>query len=175
MPIPSSLVTLLVGMALVLSGLWVGYNVDLLPLDASANAPVYDSLFRVLFSIGTILFLGIVGLVVFSLVRFRRRSGDHTDGLAIEGNLLLEIVWTAIPAVVVLFVGIYSYDIYERMGGMSSLNDHSAMHRMPGMETMEASVTTADPALEATAPVKAPGSGAASARRPAKPMSCRWR
>ncbi len=156
MPIPSSLVTLLVGMALVLSGLWVGYNVELLPLDASANAPVYDSLFRVLFSIGTILFLGIVGLVVFSLVRFRRRSGDHTDGLAIEGNLLLEIVWTAIPAVVVLFVGIYSYDIYERMGGMSSLNDHSAMHRMPGMETMEASVTTADPALEATALVKAP-------------------
>ncbi|MBW4530744.1 MAG: cytochrome c oxidase subunit II [Aphanothece saxicola GSE-SYN-MK-01-06B] len=151
MPIPSSLVTLLVGMALVLSGLWVGYNVDLLPLDASANAPVYDSLFRVLFSIGTILFLGIVGLVVFSLVRFRRRPGDQTDGLAIEGNLLLEIVWTAIPAIVVLFVGIYSYDIYERMGGMSSLNDHSAMHRMPPMETMEASVSTAGPGVDPTA------------------------
>jgi cytochrome c oxidase subunit 2 len=158
-PIPSSLVTLLVGMALVLSGLWVGTNVNLLPLDASANAPVYDSLFRVLFSIGTILFLGIVGLVVFSLVRFRRRSGDHTDGLAIEGNLLLEIVWTAIPAIVVLFVGIYSYDIYERMGGMSSLNDHSAMHRMPSMETMEtmeASVSAAASGLEDTAPQQAP-------------------
>lgn len=139
MPIPPSLITLLLGMALVLSGLWVGYNVDLLPLDASANAPVYDSLFRVLFSIGSILFLGIVGLVIFSLVRFRRRAGDRTDGLAIEGNLLLEIVWTAIPAIVVLFVGIYSYDIYERMGGMSSLNDHGAMHRMASMETMEAS------------------------------------
>jgi cytochrome c oxidase subunit 2 len=150
-PIPSSLVTLLVGMALVLSGLWVGYNVDLLPLDASANAPVYDSLFRVLFSIGTILFLGIVGLVVFSLVRFRRRAGDQTDGLAIEGNLLLEIVWTAIPAIVVLFVGIYSYDIYERMGGMSSLNDHSAMHRMPSMETMEASVSTGGAGADPTA------------------------
>jgi cytochrome c oxidase subunit 2 len=144
-PIPSSLVTLLVGMALVLSGLWVGYNVDLLPLDASANAPVYDALFRVLFSIGTILFLGIVGLVLFSLVRFRRRAGDRTDGQAIEGNLPLEIVWTAIPAIVVLFVGIYSYDIYERMGGMSSLNDHTAMHRMAPMETMEASVGSGDP------------------------------
>lgn len=147
MPIPSALVTLLVGMALVLSGLWVGYNVDLLPLDASANAPVYDSLFRVLFSIGTILFLGILGLVLFSLVRFRRRAGDRTDGQAIEGNLLLEIVWTAIPAIVVLFVGIYSYDIYERMGGMSSLNDHSAMHQMAPMETetMEASLDSAGP------------------------------
>ena len=128
MPIPSALITLLLGMALVLAGLWVGYNVPLLPLAASTNAPIYDALFQVLLSIGTILFLGIIGLMVFSLVRFRRREGDSGDGAAIEGNLPLEIVWTAIPAVVVLFVGIYSYDIYERMGGMTPLNDHSAMH-----------------------------------------------
>jgi len=127
-PIPSALITLLLGMALVLAGLWVGYNVPLLPVEASTNAPIYDALFEVLLSIGTILFLGIIGLLVFSLVRFRRREGDSGDGAAIEGNLPLEIVWTAIPAVVVLFVGIYSYDIYERMGGMTPLNDHSAMH-----------------------------------------------
>jgi cytochrome c oxidase subunit 2 len=127
-PIPPALITLLVGMALVLAGLWVGYNVSMLPIDASSNAPVYDALFKVLFSIGTVLFLGIVGVLIFSLVRFRRRRGDSSDGAAIEGNLPLEIVWTAIPAVVVLFVGIYSYDIYERMGGMTPLNDHGAMH-----------------------------------------------
>ena len=130
MPIPPAILTLLLGMALVLTGLWVGQNISLLPVDASSNAPVYDELFKVLFSIGTILFIGIIGLIVYSLVRFRRRSADLSDGLAIEGNLPLEILWTAIPAVVVLFVGIYSYDIYERMGGMAPLNDHSvhAMH-----------------------------------------------
>jgi cytochrome c oxidase subunit II len=133
MRIPSSILTLLAGMALVLTGLWVGQNVNLLPVEASANAPVYDELFKVLFSIGTILFVGIVGLIVYSLVRFRRRAGETGDGLAIEGNLPLEILWTAIPAVVVLFVGIYSYDIYDRMGGMTPLNDHS-MHAMTGSE-----------------------------------------
>ena len=131
MPIPPAILTLLLGMALVLTGLWVGQNVSLLPLDASSNAPVYDELFKVLFSIGTILFVGIVGLIVYSLVRFRRRASDLGDGVAIEGNLPLEILWTAIPAVVVLFVGIYSYDIYDRMGGMTPLNDH-AMHAMHG-------------------------------------------
>ena len=130
MPIPPAILTLLLGMALVLTGLWVGQNINLLPVDASSNAPVYDELFKVLFSIGTILFIGIVGLIVYSLVRFRRSPADTSDGVAIEGNLPLEILWTAIPAVVVLFVGIYSYDIYERMGGMAPLNDHSvhAMH-----------------------------------------------
>ena len=112
-------------MLLVLGGMWVGQNINLLPVDASVNAPIYDELFQVLFTIGTILFVGIVGLLVFSLIRFRRRSDQIGDGLAIEGNLPLEIFWTAVPAVVVLFVGLYSYDIYDRMGGMVPLaHDH---------------------------------------------------
>ncbi len=130
MPIRTALAFLSAIAALVLVGLWVGNNVNMLPLDASSNAPTYDALFKVLFSIGTTLFLGIVILLVYSMFRFRRRSGDLSDGLPIEGNLPLEIVWTAIPAIVVLFVGIYSYDIYERMGGMVALNDHSAMDHM---------------------------------------------
>ncbi len=127
MQIRTPLTVLTAATALVLTVLWVGNNINMLPLDASSNAVTYDALFKVLFSIGTMLFVGIVVLLVYSLLRFRRRSGDLSDGLAIEGNLPLEIVWTAIPAVVVLFVGIYSYDIYERMGGMVALNDHSAM------------------------------------------------
>ncbi|MEO1002768.1 MAG: cytochrome c oxidase subunit II [Cyanobacteria bacterium J06638_7] len=117
--------------ALVGTGLVVSTKVNLLPVDASTNAPPYDSLFQVLFSIGTTLFLGILIVLLYSLVRFRRRPGELADGPAIEGNLPLEIVWTAVPAIVILFVGIYSYDIYERMGGMASLGhgamDHSAM------------------------------------------------
>ncbi len=72
-----------------------------------------------------------VVFIVYSLIKFRRRDDDDGDGLAIEGNLTLEIFWTAVPAIVVLFVGLYSYDIYDRMGGMQSLNmnqhDHSSM------------------------------------------------
>ena len=131
MAIPPSLITLLLGMALVLAGLWTGQNIKLLPIDASSNAPVYDALFQVLFIIGTILFVGIVGLVLYSLIRFRRRPGDLADGPPTEGNLPLEILWTAIPAVVVLFIGIYSYDIYDRMGGMTPLNDHSLHQQAP--------------------------------------------
>ncbi len=112
MPIRTALTAILATAALVLAGLWVGQGINLLPAAASSNAPTYDALFRVL---------------GYSLVRFRRRSGDLGDGMAIEGNLPLEIVWTAIPAVVILFVGIYSYDIYERMGGMAPLMDHGAM------------------------------------------------
>jgi cytochrome c oxidase subunit 2 len=127
MKIRNAVTLALASTGLIGTGWWIGYNVNLLPEVASSNASVYDDLFKVLFSIGAALFLGIAIILVYSLVRFRRPAADFGDGLPVEGNLPLEIVWTAIPAVVVLFVGIYSYDIYERMGGMVTLHDHSSM------------------------------------------------
>lgn len=150
MQIRTALTTALATTGLVGTGLLVGNRVNMLPIEASSNAATYDSLFKVLFSIGTMLFLGITIVLVYSLVRFRRTAGDASDGVAIEGNLPLEIVWTAIPAVVVLFVGIYSYDIYERMGGMAPLMDHAAMdhaamdHSAMGHSTMDRAALVSD-------------------------------
>ncbi len=120
---PSAIITLLVSISLAVGGVWIIYNINLLPEAASSNAPVYDELFRVLFVIGVILFVGMFAAVVYSLIEFRRRPGDQEDGLPVKENLPLEIFWTAVPAIVVLFVGLYSYDIYDRMGGMQPL-DH---------------------------------------------------
>ena len=72
MPIRTALAVLTATTALVLTGLWVGNNVNMLPLDASSNAPTYDALFKVLFSIGTMLFLGIVILLVYSMITMPR-------------------------------------------------------------------------------------------------------
>ena len=101
---------------------WIGFNINLLPQEASINAPIYDELFRILFIIGLILFIGMTLLVIYSLFKFRRKEGQIGDGIALEGNLSLEILWTVIPSIVVLFVGLYSYNIYDRMGGMKELN-----------------------------------------------------
>ena len=60
MQIPSAIVTLVIGMILVLTGLWIGQSFNLLPVDASENAPIYDELFQVLFTIGAILFLSLI-------------------------------------------------------------------------------------------------------------------
>ena len=105
---------------------WVGFNVNLLPEEASINAPIYDELFKILFIIGLILFIGMTTLVIYSLFKFRKKEGQIGDGIALEGNLSLEIIWTVIPSIIVLFVGIYSYNIYDRMGGMNELNHNHA-------------------------------------------------
>ncbi len=126
----SAIVTLVTSVMLGIGGVWAAYNVNMLPVSASTNAPVYDELFRVLFIIGSILFIGMTALVIYSLFHFRRRPGETGDGIDLEGNISLEIFWTAVPAIVVLFVGLYSYDIYDRMGGMQSLSSHNHENHM---------------------------------------------
>lgn len=106
---------------------WIGFNVNLLPVEASINAPIYDELFKILFIIGLIIFIGMTIAVIYSLFKFRKRKDQYGDGIALEGNLSLEIVWTIIPSIVVLIIGLYSYNIYDRMGGMKELNHSHEM------------------------------------------------
>jgi len=61
-PKSSAIWIILLIIALVTGGTWIGQNVNLLPADASTNASVYDELFKVLFSIGAILFIGMTVL-----------------------------------------------------------------------------------------------------------------
>ena len=106
---------------------WIGFNVNLLPTEASINAPIYDELFKILFIIGLIIFIGMTIAVIYSLFKFRKRNDQIGDVIALEGNLSLEIVWTIIPSIIVLLIGLYSYNIYDRMGGMKELNHNHEM------------------------------------------------
>ena len=122
MKIPSNILTLLVGIFVTLASLWYGQNHGLLPVAASAEAELVDGLFNTMMTIGFGLFLLVEGALGYAAIRFRRREGDEGDGEQLEGNIPLEIVWTAIPAVVVLGISIYSFDIYTRMGGLELMN-----------------------------------------------------
>lgn len=117
--IPAPLWTLVIGVVVTLFSLWAGQNHHMLPEEASAAAPLVDSFFNVMVMIGTALFLMVEGAIVFSMIRFRRRPGDDTDGEPIEGNLPLEAFWTAIPAIIVISLGIYSVYVFQEMGGFS--------------------------------------------------------
>lgn len=118
MNIPSPILTLLIGIFVTIASLWYGQNHGLLPVAASQEAELVDGLFNSMMTIGFGLFLLVEGALVVAAFRFRRKEGDEGDGEHLEGNIPLEIVWTAIPAVVVLGISVYSFDVYTRMGGL---------------------------------------------------------
>jgi cytochrome c oxidase subunit II len=125
--IPVSLLTLVAGMVVTLFSIWVGQNHTLLPVQASLQAPLVDGFFNIMVSIATALFIVVEGTILLFVVKFRRRRGDDTDGVHVEGNLPLEVFWTAIPSIIVICLGIYSVDIYQQMGGFSA-GHHAPSH-----------------------------------------------
>ena len=130
MKIPNAIWTLLIGIVLTLASLWYGQNHGLLPVAASDEAPLVDGLFNTMMTVSTGIFLIVEGVLIYAVIRYRRRAGDNEDGPAIEGNVPLEILWTAIPAIIVIGISLYSFDVYNNMGGF---DPHSA-HAAPMME-----------------------------------------
>jgi cytochrome c oxidase subunit II len=141
MKIPSTIITLLVGIGLTLISLWYGQNHGLMPVAASEEAAHVDGLFNAMMTISIGLFLGVQGVIVYCAIKFRRKPGELGDGIAVEGNVPLEILWTAIPAAIVLWISIYSFEIYNEMGGFDPAAD--GMHAMHGMPAGKGSAMAA--------------------------------
>ena len=118
MNIPSNIITLIAGILLTLISLWYGQNHGLMPVEASQGAAEVDELFNLMMTIATGLFLIVEGVLIYSIIKFRRKKGDRTDGPPTEGNVPLEIVWTAIPTVIVFILALYSFEVYNNLGGL---------------------------------------------------------
>ncbi len=126
MKIPSSIWTLLIGIILTLTSLWYGQNHGLLPTAASEEATLVDGLFNTMMTISTGIFLIVEGVLIYCAWKYRQRPGDNTDGPPIEGNVPLEILWTAIPAIIVLGISVYSFDVYTSFSGVDIHSAHQA-------------------------------------------------
>ena len=126
MKIPSSIWTLLIGIALTLISLWYGQNHGLMPIAASEEATKVDGLFNTMMTVSTGIFLLVEGILIYCAWKYRRRAGDNTDGPPVEGNVPLEILWTAIPAIIVLGISVYSFDVYSSLSGVDTHSAHQA-------------------------------------------------
>jgi cytochrome c oxidase subunit 2 len=83
------------------------------PAPASTFAPQATSASQLtslsifVLSITALIFIGVGGLLVYALVRFRRRPGDINEPPQVFGSTQIELSWTIIPTIVivVLFLG----------------------------------------------------------------------
>jgi cytochrome c oxidase subunit 2 len=75
----------------------------LLPEQAALQAVPIDNLFNIHFKVIAFLFALIVGFVLYSIIFFRRKKGDLSDGAFIKENSTLEFIWLVVPLAAVLF------------------------------------------------------------------------
>jgi cytochrome c oxidase subunit 2 len=77
--------------------------------DASEQRDPIDTLFDVMIVLSSFVFSIVVVMLAYAVWKFRARPGDEGDGEPIHGNTKLEIAWTLIPTIIVLFGAGYSW------------------------------------------------------------------
>jgi cytochrome c oxidase subunit 2 len=115
-PLPLIGLALWVGL-LVLVSVWMSQqSYRWLPVQASTAAPLVDGLFSFETGVGTFVFLAVISVMAWVMLMHRAEKYDESDAEPIEGNTRLEVIWTAVPFVLVMAIAIYAIRVNTTLG-----------------------------------------------------------
>jgi cytochrome c oxidase subunit 2 len=99
-----------VGVIATAIGIAIGLTIHWFPPADSTQADKIDTLWDVLIIATVPVFVLVTVIVCFAVIEFRMRPGEENlDGPPIHGNTRLEVVWTAIPAILIVGLVTYAY------------------------------------------------------------------
>jgi cytochrome c oxidase subunit 2 len=91
-------------------GIALSLLIDWFPTQASEEAEAIDTLWDVLLIVSVPIFVLVQVIVLYSVWKFRMKPGEELmDGPPIHGNTRLEVIWTAIPAILLVALCSYAY------------------------------------------------------------------
>ncbi len=76
-------------------------------------------LYNIIFALAVAIFIAVEGLIVWSIIRYRRKPGDDELPPQTHGNNLVEVIWTLIPTAIVLFLFAISYQTLNTVDAVS--------------------------------------------------------
>ncbi len=83
-----------------------------LPVKASTFAASHDGLFAFTFWICVFFFFLILGVLLYSIIKYRRRSEDQPPASYVTHNTALEVTWTVIPLILVMIIFAWGFKGY---------------------------------------------------------------
>jgi cytochrome c oxidase subunit 2 len=108
-PLLQMIVIGVIGLAILLP---IALVIPWFPTSASKQAGNTKTLYTVLLIATVPIFVLVETVVLFSVWKFRMRPGEEEqDGPPIHGNTRLEVVWTVLPAILILSLCTYAYTV----------------------------------------------------------------
>lgn len=92
----------------------VVFLIDWFPDRASQQAERVDRLMWYLVITSGTIFTIVASVLIYSILRFRAKPGDESDGPPNHGNTAIEVAWTVIPATLLLVMAVWAYLVVDR-------------------------------------------------------------
>ena len=90
------------------------------PEAKSVQGQAIRNLYDIVFAIAVVIFLIVEGLIIWTVLRYRRKPGDDELPPQTHGNNLAEITWTLIPTVIVIFMFVISLQTLNSVDATSA-------------------------------------------------------
>src|SRR5215213_3491937 len=103
----------LIGIVASLIGVAIALAIDWFPVNAADSTKDIDTLYDVLMIVSVPIFVLVMTVAIYSVVRYRARPGDMGDGAPIHGNTRLEVIWVTIPFIMVTALAIYGWIVLD--------------------------------------------------------------
>jgi len=105
----------MIGLGVIASliGIAITLWIDWFPEDAAGSANKIDDLYDVLLICSVPVFVLVMTIAIYSVVRFRAKPGDMGDGAPIHGNTRLEVIWVTVPFLLVTGLAIYGWVVLK--------------------------------------------------------------
>jgi cytochrome c oxidase subunit II len=93
-------------------GIAIALSIHWFPADAAKQDHPIDTLYDVLMICSVPIFVLVATVILYSVWAFRMKPGQELeDGPPIHGNTRLEVIWTAIPAIMLVSLCSYAYAV----------------------------------------------------------------
>ncbi|HKI99831.1 MAG TPA: cytochrome c oxidase subunit II [bacterium] len=87
------------------AGFGTGKQTTIEPL--TQNAEVVQHIYALVTWIDIAIFIVVAGLLAFAVIRYRARPGQENElPKQVHGNVLMELTWTIIPAIILIFIAV---------------------------------------------------------------------
>ena len=77
-------------------------------------------LYDIVFAIAAVIFFAVEGLIIWTVIRYRRRPGDDELPPQTHGNAIAEVVWTVVPTLIVAFMFVVSWQTLNSVEATSA-------------------------------------------------------
>jgi cytochrome c oxidase subunit 2 len=89
------------------------------PAAATDSAIEIRKLYDIVFAFAVAIFLLVEGLIVWSVIRYRRKPTDTELPVQTHGHNLLEVTWTVIPTLIVIILFVFSFNTLNVVDAVS--------------------------------------------------------
>ncbi len=90
------------------------------PVAVTEQGAAIRDLYSIVFWIAVVIFFVVEALIIWTVLRYRRKPGDDTLPPQTHGNNIAELVWTVVPTLIVAFLFVVSWQTLNTVEAVSA-------------------------------------------------------